>query len=74
MSSFHVVMEAEGAVNFIFSLSLAFKDAINWTDCSVLVVSPLPVVFIIIVKHCAHLSVIHVHILTHTGARARVKL
>lgn len=65
---------AKGAVNFIFFLSLAFKDAKNWTDPSVLVVSPVPVVFINIVKHCLCLSVIHVHILTHTGARARVKL
>lgn len=66
---------AKGAVNIIFFLPLAFNYAKNWIDSSVLVVSLVHVFFcIIVVKHCLCLSVIHVHILSHTGARTGVKL
>lgn len=66
---------AEGAVNFVFLHLFGFeKDVINWTDSSDLVVSPLPVVFTIIVKHCLWRPLIPVRVLAHTGAWVGVKL
>lgn len=50
---FHV--GAKGAVNVTFFFSLAFKDAKNWTDSSVLVVSPAPCGFYY--YYCKALSV-----------------
>lgn len=76
----HINMVPRGAVNILLSRSFALKDTADWTDMSVVVVSPLPVIllpllfFFLIVKHCPCLSVIHVHILIHTGARARVQI
>lgn len=65
----------EGAINFVFLHLFGFeKGVINWTDSSVLVVSPLPVVFTIIVKHCLWRPLIPVRVLAHTGARVGVKL
>lgn len=55
----------KGAINLIFfSFVFALKDAINWMDSSVLVFSPLLVVFTLIAKHCLCPSVIHVNIPT----------
>lgn len=74
--SFSCCYGTKSAVNFIFFLTLAFNNAKNWTDFSFSLGSfSCPCGFYYYCKAlCLCLSVIRVHILTHTGARARVKL
>lgn len=49
-----LLTRVKGAVNFF--LFLVFKDAEKWTDSSVLIVSSVPLCFIIIVKQTVCVS------------------